>query len=127
MTRLAMRGFCTAALVVLALGCSDDGPSGPAEAQVDGTWSGDTDLGTFSMTLNETDGDITGNGLLTAGNHSANLTLEGLLQGSTVTMSVSSPSLTPFNITATLSGNTMTGTIDGAGPDPLAFSVTRQE
>lgn len=124
--RSAMRGFWTTALVVLALGCGDDDPSGPSGAQLDGTWSGDTELGTMNMTLNETDGDITGNGLLTAGNHSADLTLEGTIDGATVAMTVSSPVLTPFDINATIAGNTMTGTIDGAGPDPVAFSVTRQ-
>ena len=126
MRRSAMRGFWTAALVVLALGCGDDDPSGPSGAQLDGTWSGDTELGTLNMTLNENGGDITGNGLLTAGNHSADLSLAGTLDGSTVAMTVSSPVLTPFDINATIAGNTMTGTIDGAGPDPVAFSVTRQ-
>ena len=124
--RSTMRGFCAAALVVLALGCGDDDPSGPSGAQLDGTWSGDTDLGTLSVTLNETGGNVTGTGLLTAGNHSADLTLEGTLDGSTVEMSVSSPVLTPFDMSATVSGNTMTGTIDGAGPDPVPFSFTRQ-
>lgn len=124
--RLAMRGFWTVALVVVALGCGDDGPSGASGAQLDGTWTGDSDLGTLNLTLNETDGDITGNGQLTAGNHSADLTLEGTVDGATVAMSVSSPQLTPFDISATVSGNTMTGTIDGAGPDPVPFSVTRQ-
>ena len=124
--RSAMRRFWTVALVVLALGCGDDGPSGPSGAQVDGAWSGDTELGTLNMTLNETDGNITGTGLLTAGNHSANLTLEGTLDGSTVAMTVSSPVLTPFDISAIVAGNTMTGTIDGAGPDEMAFSATRQ-
>jgi hypothetical protein len=126
MMRLTMRGFWAAALVVLALGCGDDDPSGPSGPQLDGTWSGDTDLGTLSVTLNETGGDITGTGLLTAGNHSADLTLEGTLDGSTVEMSVSSPVLTPFDMSATVAGNTMTGTIEGAGPDPVAFSFTRQ-
>lgn len=124
--RSVRRGFWTVALVVLALGCGDDDPSGPSGAQLDGTWSGDTDLGTLNMTLNETDGNITGNGLLTLGNHNADLTLEGTLDGSTVAIAVSSPQLTPFDISATVAGNTMTGTIDGAGPDPMPFSATRQ-
>ena len=123
--RATMRGFWTAALVALALACGDDS-SGPSGAQLDGTWSGDTDLGTMSITLNETGGDITGTGLLTAGSHSADLALEGTLDGSTVVIEVSSPVLTPFELNGSVNGNTMTGTIDGAGPDPFPFSFTRE-
>lgn len=126
MMRLAMRGFWTAALVVLALGCGGDDPSGPSGAQIDGTWSGTTENGTLNMTLNETNGDITGDGVLSVGNHSVALTLDGTLTASTVAITGSAPGFDPFDIGATVAGNTMTGTIDGTGFDQVSFSLTRE-
>jgi len=131
MNRFKMRttrtAFSIAALLFFVAACGGDS-SGP-KTTVAGNWtgSGTTSGGsafTLGLVLVENAGAVTGTGTL-AGGTSIALTVTGTYSAPSVGLTMSSPGFSPLNLTATVSGKSMTGTLNGSGFNNTAITFTK--
>jgi len=86
-----------------------------------GTYSGTSQGLALSMTLTDTNGNITGSGTIDG----TAFTVTGSRNDLSVTLQISSPQLVPLTFTGTLSddASTLTGTVTGTGNDGSPISI----
>lgn len=113
-------------LFLVAAGCSDS--SGP-KTTVTGNWTGSAPISvgsnaTLSMVLTESSGAVTGTGSL-VGSTSIALTVTGTYAAPSLGLTMSAPGFSSLNLTATVSGKTMTGTLNGSGFNNTAITLTK--
>jgi hypothetical protein len=78
----------------------------------------------MGLVLSETTGTVSGTGTI-AGTTSIALTVTGTYSAPTVGLTMSSPGYSPMNLTATVSGKSMTGTLNGSGFSNAAITLTK--
>lgn len=101
-----------------AAGCGDDSPTDTSATTLDGSWSGESQGITLSLTLNEdSEGSLSGSGSLSDSEGSAALTVSsGTHVPPNVTMTLSSTGLPDLNFSGEVSGdNVIIGALEGGG------------
>jgi len=127
-TSARMRPFAIAiAMLVSIAACSDS--SGP-KTTVSGTWngSGTTPSGnpfTINLVLSETSGTVTGTGTIT-GEAPIAVTITGTYSAPTLGLTMAAPGYSSSDLTATVNGKSMTGTLNGSGFSNTAITFTKQ-
>lgn len=126
-----MRRMCLGLLMTAALllGCGGDDSSGPSTPEVEGAWSGTVNPGgTLVLNLSETNGNVSGNGTLTAPGFGVNISASGTYVRSTASASltITSPGFEPMNLNATVTDTRMVGSLNGSGFNNAAISLDRQ-
>ena len=109
----AVLGLC-----LVSARCGGDSPTSPsAPVSLTGTWTGTIQdslvgAGTARVTIAQSGSSLTGTWSFTAGGDTNSGSLSGSVTGSSlsVTLTPSVPTSCPFQVTATVSGNTITGT-----------------
>lgn len=119
-------------IAVLLLGaCGGDDNTGPARIEVEGTWVGHfaTSSGTqvtWSMTLIETNGAVTGSSTLVTAGESIAEQVTGNYVPPTVSLQFHSEGFSDSNLTGTVSQTQLSGTLNGSGFNNVAVTLTRQ-
>jgi hypothetical protein len=90
-----------------------------------GSWTGNLSGASLAMTLVEANGLVNGNGTLVAGATSLSLTITGTYAAPTVALSAAATGFAPMNITGTVNGNTINGTVNGSGFVNTAVTLTK--
>jgi hypothetical protein len=122
------RPFAVAiAMLVVVAACGGDS-TGP-KTTVSGNWTGNamTVNGspfTVGLVLTENTGTVTGTATLT-GATSIALTVTGSYSAPTVGLTMAAPGFSSLNLTATVSGKSMTGTLNGSGFTNTAITLTK--
>lgn len=113
-----MKGRPLARLLMMAaaaavLACGDNDPS----PQVGGVWQGTLDDQVFTLTLSEASGQVNGNGTITnTPTGTRALTVTGtFVPPSTISLTMSSGTTTPFNMQGTVSTTAIVGKLNGSG------------
>lgn len=117
------------ALAALLWACGGDDSSGPSTPDIAGAWSGTVQpSGTLVLNLSETNGNVTGNGTLTAPGVGVSITASGTYVRSTASASLtlSSPGFETVNLNATVTDTKMVGSLNGSGFVNAAISLDRQ-
>jgi hypothetical protein len=118
--------FAVIAALLIYSACGGDS-SGP-KTTVAGSWSGTGTTSTSSFTLSlilaENSGAVTGTGTLSGGSSIA-LTVTGTYSAPSVGLTFSSPGFENLNFSGTVSGKTMTGTLNGSGFAGNAITLTK--
>lgn len=121
-----MRRLILITLTALVAACGGDSSTAPKQT-VAGTWMGVTGLQTLTMTLVENGGVVSGTGTLTnTPTGTRAMTVAGTHTGTSLTATLSSGTLQPVNLQATVSGNGMSGTLTGSGFAGDPIMLTRQ-
>ncbi len=132
MTRLPlMRLALGAILVALALtGCGGDSGNEPDNSAAEGVWAGiitgDAQEGSLEWTLQDTDGEISGNGSLSTATASVALTIEGTFSPPNLTLTVSPQGYEDFSFFGTVGETSMKGRLNGAGFVNRTVTLDRQ-
>jgi hypothetical protein len=130
-----MRSFARIAVLVLTLAalgaCGSDKSTGPVSV-VNGTWTGSgafqglTIDVTANLKHNAGDTVVSGSGSLSGGGQVIDFTVDGVFKAPDVVLTLGIPPYQPISYTAKLSGNQMTGILDGSGLDSVSVTLTRQ-
>jgi len=125
--RIALGGI----LLALALtGCGDDGGNEPEHSEAEGAWAGtitgDAQEGRLEWTLQDTDGNISGNGTLSTATASVALTIEGTFSPPNLTLVVSPQGVEDFSFFGTVGEESMKGRLNGAGFVNRTVTLDRQ-
>ena len=123
-----------AALALAAAAACSDSSSGPEPVDLDGRWSGQATLGTFStftLTITEADGQVTASGNITQGSASAALTGVGTWAEPSLSLTLSSPGYEPIDFTATYDETSageaqLRGRLNGSGFGNTPLTLTRE-
>lgn len=117
------RGLWAAVFALALVGCGDDS-SGPSEADIEGTWSGDLGGAPMTLTITELDGDLAGSGTIQAG-ETHPLTLDGTVSGDEMEITITVEGFNPFVLTGTFTEESMSGVANGSGFDDEPFELSR--
>ena len=121
-----MRRFLMAGLSALLVACGSDSATAP-KISAGGTWSGVIGGQTLSMTLVESSGAVTGTGTITnTPTGTRALTITGTFVSSKLTATLSSGTLQPIALQASIAGSSMTGSLTGSGFTGEGITLTRQ-
>lgn len=125
--RKAALGFAIAILVT-SVACSSDESIAPSSAT--GNWSGAfSNFGTASslnILLLDKTGTVTGNGTFTSGTASFAVNVTGTFVSPTFSATVNAPGFVSMNFTAILSGQSLTGVLNGSGFSNQQLVLVRQ-
>lgn len=120
-----MKRWIMVAMVLMAAGCKSS--TGP-KITVAGTWAGVTNAQLLTLTLVENSGEVSGSGTLTnTPSGTIAITVSGPFVGSTVSLALTSGLHPAINLTGTVAGNTMTGSLQGSGFTGNAIVLTRTQ
>jgi hypothetical protein len=133
MERMRNRWQAIRALVVivamLATGLAIPACSGSTDVRptVQGTWSGSVQGQVLTLSLTESGGAVAGSGTIT-GTYTGTraLTVAGSFEPPHVSITMTSGTMQPLNLTATLAGKTMTGSLNGSGFTGEGITLMRQ-
>ena len=122
-----MRKVLMAALFASLAACGgSDGTTAP-NASVGGTWTGIVGGQTLTMPLVESAGAVTGTGTITnTPTGTRALTVTGTLVSPKLTATMSSGTLQPIALQATVAGSSMTGSLTGSGFTGEGITLARQ-
>ncbi len=123
-----MRRIWLVALALSMTACGGDSNE-PSTPEVEGSWSGTVQpSGTLVLNLTETDGNVTGNGTLTAPGLGLPITASGTYTRSiaSTSMTLSSPGFETMNLNATITEQRMVGFLNGSGFTNAAITLDRQ-
>lgn len=121
-----MRKVLAVLALTLASACGSDSGTSPT-ASLTGAWSGPVGTQTLSLSLVENSGVVTGSGTLTGTPTGTRAqTVAGTFNGATLNATLSSGSVQPVNLTATLAGTKLSGNLVGSGFTGDAIVLTRQ-
>jgi hypothetical protein len=118
-----MKRLLIVAMLAVVTACSS---STAPKVTVAGTWTGVASTQALTMTLVENSGSVTGSGTLTntpAGTIA--LVISGTFTGSTVSLTLASGLHPAINLSGTIVGNTMSGSLQGSGFSGDAITLTR--
>ena len=127
---------CVVLLLMSLSACGGTSPPSPSTPSLTGTWAGTTDdnlvgVEQFRATISQSGSSLSGTWTGTTEANSLNGnngTLSGGVNGASVSLTLTpSPAICPFNVTATVSGNDVTGTYSfAASPScvPVTGSIT---
>jgi hypothetical protein len=126
-----MRPALGGVLLALALiACGDDGGNQPDVSEAEGAWAGtitgDAQEGNLEWTLQDTDGDISGNGSLSTATAAVALTIEGIFSPPNLTLTVSPEGVEDFSFFGTVGEESMKGRLNGAGFVNRTVTLDRQ-
>jgi hypothetical protein len=126
--RRAFTGLIAAALSGCAATDGKDTTSPPTKSPLSGSWAGAVNSQTLSLTLVEKAGVVSGTGTLsgTADGMRA-VTVNGTFADPSLTAVISPGTFQPFNLQATLSGTTLSGTLSGSGFSGQAITMKTGE
>jgi hypothetical protein len=111
-------------LVLLSqVACKDSGP----EITASGTWSGSTGSQTISMTIADNGGTVTGSGTISSSSGPRALTITGSFTKPTLSVTLQSGIAPPANLAGDISGNTLSGTLNGSGFNNTSITMTRSQ
>lgn len=119
-------------IAVLLLGaCGGDDNTGPARIEVEGSWSGPLHFssgstGNITMTLTETNGQVTGNGTTTGPGGAISETITGTFVAPNVSLALHTEGFEDTNISAVVGETQMSGTVTGSGFSGTAITLVRQ-
>jgi hypothetical protein len=126
-----MKRLAIVALIGL-MACGNDSSAGVGpKATASGTWSGtmhgsDVEGITLTMTIVESNGTVTGSANLGGTNVPKALTLTGTWAAPTLSVTLTEGGLhPPSNLTGTITGNTLTASLNGSGFTNDAITMTR--
>lgn len=125
MTRI--RWTLTLALLVFAASCKKDATAPPPT--VTGTWAGFTGSQKLTITITENAGTVGGSGTITnTSTGTRALSITGSWSRPTLSITFSSGTAQPFNLTANLNpaGTNLAGPLNGSGFSGEVMSMTRQ-
>jgi hypothetical protein len=103
------------------LGCGSDGGNGPDDPGVNGAWEGIVRnneggaIGELSLTLNETDGEVSGSGNLGNAGVQAAITVDGTYSPPSLSLILSSDGFTDMNLSAEVGETNIVGELNGSG------------
>lgn len=112
------------AALALAAIVSCGGSTEPV-ATVNGTWTGVTGTQTFVMTIVSNSGAVTGSGTISSSSGPLATTIVGTYSPPIVTATLTSGLHPPINLVATVTGKSMTGSLNGSGFTGDAITLTR--
>jgi hypothetical protein len=122
-----MRNVLTIVLCSLVVACGGSDNATSPKATVGGTWRGVVDGQTLSLTLIENAGSVSGTGTITnTPTGTRALTVTGTFVNAAFTATMSSGTLQPIALQATVAGSSMTGNLTGSGFTGEAITLTRQ-
>ena len=134
MTRARGHALVLLSLCLVAAQCTDS-PTSPS-ASLTGTWTGTIQdslvgAGTARVTLAQSGSSLSGTWSFTAGADTNSGSLSGSVTGSSLSamLTPSVPTSCPFQVTATINGNTISGTyaaVNCTVPISGSLSLTRQ-
>jgi hypothetical protein len=121
-----MRYVLTAVLCSLLVACGSESATAP-KPSVGGTWSGTVAGQTLSLTLIENSGAVTGTGTITnTPTGTRALTVTGTFVSAKLAATMSSGTLQPIALQATVAASTMTGALTGSGFTGEGITLNRQ-
>jgi hypothetical protein len=115
-----------AALLLVA--CSGKSPVAPLPPTVTGNWQGDiAGPQVLTLALSQSGGTVSGSGILTnTPSGTRALTATGTFIDPVLSMTISSGTTQPFNLTATLTNGTLYGNLQGSGFTGSMIAMYRQ-
>jgi hypothetical protein len=124
-----LRYACIALYAAIAVACGGgDKGTGPNQSLA-GRWAGSVEGGaSMSLSLKQSGQTVTGDGTLSAPSASIPLSVDGTFYPSTSSYSLTLKSAlyVPAVLSGTVSGNVMTGHLDGSGLTNAAVSLAKQ-
>ena len=121
-----MRHRLVIAILALATIPACGGGGTDAKTTVDGTWTGQTGGQLLTLSLVQSGSGVTGSGTMTnTPTGTRALTVSGSFSNPTFTATLSSGSAEPINISANVTGKTMTGSLNGSGFTGDAITLSR--
>lgn len=124
-----MRRLAAVFMFVLApaalFSCSDS-PTGPAEVNIEGTWTGSVDVGTFTLTIAQDGSDLSGSGNVSNEGGSIALNFTGTRSGTSISLNITSSGFQDLDYSGTIQSSTrITGTLHGSGFQGESLTLTR--
>jgi hypothetical protein len=118
-------------VALVLLGCGNDaGGNEPDISPAEGAWAGiitgDAQEGTLEWSLQDTDGDISGEGTLSTATEAVPLTIVGTFSPPNLTLTVSPEGFVDFSFFGTVSAESMKGRLNGAGFINRTVTLDRQ-
>jgi hypothetical protein len=118
------------ALALVSAACSDDS-SGPDPIEIDGSWAGSFQVpsggtGSLTMTLQESGGQVTGNGNITGPSGSLAITVSGTYSEPNAALAIASSGFNDLSLTGVVGEEQFTGTFQGSGFTGTAVTLHRQ-
>ena len=122
MRQLWMTGLCA-----LLVACGGSDAATAPKNSVGGTWTGVVGGQTLSMTLVENAGAVTGTGTITnTPTGTRALTVTGTFVSPKLTATMTSGTVQPIALQATVAGTSMTGSLTGSGFTGEGITLARQ-
>ena len=123
-------GFVAVLLTLAPLGCGGDAGTEPDESLAEGAWvgtiTGDAQEGVLEWSLQDADGDISGNGSLSTTNDMVPLTIEGTYSAPNLTLAIHPQGFEDISFSGTVGGGSMKGRLNGAGFINRTVTLDRQ-
>lgn len=120
-------------LLALALvaACGGDSPSEPDPIEIEGSWLGTFNVpsggtGTLTMTLQETNGQVAGNGSITGPGGSLAITISGTYNEPSAALAIASSGFNDLSLTGTVGETQFNGQFQGSGFTGTPIVMTRQ-
>jgi hypothetical protein len=120
-----MRTFFLAVLSAALLGAGGCDKSTEPVPVISGSWSGSASGVSVTLSLTQSGESVSGNGSMSGPSGAAALGVTGTFSNPNFSLTVSSPGYEDFNFAGTLSGNSMTGVINGSGFNEVGMTMTR--
>ncbi len=119
-----MRRVLAVLALVFAASCGDS----PTESlpTMTGEWTGTSGVNTFTFTLNQTAGTISGSGNGVGSIVDIPLTVTGIYTHPSVSMTWTAPGHEPLNFQGTRNGNAVSGTVNGSGFVNSVLTLNKQ-
>lgn len=124
-----MRTYLLTLIALTLAACGSDN-NGPARVEVEGAWFGSFPFtgggnGTLQLTLQETNGQVTGSGSI-GFDQAVAVTAQGTYSPPAVSLTLSAPGYSNINLTGTVAQTQITGQMNGSGFTATSVTLTRQ-
>jgi hypothetical protein len=120
------RTFITVLVGLSVAACGGDSTSAPATPNPSGGWASVNGNSRLTMTLNNVNGNLTGNGQFTQGTTSVALTISGTYAPPSISLSMSATGFATLNFSGTVADARMTGSLNGSGFSNMTWLFERQ-
>ncbi len=125
-----MRYLLLALMFALTACGGDGGSTEPVIPEVTGQWNGPVNTsggsGSLALTLNESDGSVTGTGTLSTAGDAIALTITGNYAPPNVSLQMNAAGFEPMNLSGTVTEDEIDGTLNGSGFVNIAVTLARQ-